>query len=83
MILCNNKSNIHDPKNDFIDVLDNKLEFIRYIETGAAESESWPANRISKELQNFAPQQVKSYRIMILCNNKSNIPDPKNDFIDV
>ena len=83
MIFCNTKNNIPGPKSDAIDSCEKYLGFIRYIETGAVESESWPADRISKELQNFAPQQVKSYRIMILCNNKSNIPDPKNDFIDV
>ena len=65
MIFFKTKSNIPDPKSDAIDVKENKLEFIRNIEIGAVENESWPADRISKELQNFAPQQVKCYRIMI------------------
>ena len=83
MIFVKTKNNIPVPKSDAIDSCEKYLGFMCNIETGAAENESCPAGRISKELQNFAPQQVKSYRIMILCNNKSNIHDPKKGFIDV
>ena len=40
MIFFKTKNNIPDPKRDFIDVKENKLEFIRNIETCAAENES-------------------------------------------